>query len=154
MLRFKSLGAMVGVVLIGLVSWSAIAGQLSPPPGPLSATGHTLDEIYDKIDELVATSGFENGPWDSLVTGTLGGTPTQLIPGSGILHAVIMCEGRGLEFYSTNGTVYIADLIAGPGGSHQRYVLDIPFDGGLSVRLIPGFGSSSRCTLLYKSTAP
>lgn len=130
-------------------------GPIDPPPGPVSPTGKTLQQIHDRIGEVGAASACDCGPWLSTTTPNVLDTPVELVAGSGLIHAVIIPDAHGIKILSGVGVNEILDLaIPSPGGPSrkpEKYVLNIRYENGLSVKRVPVGGfDSSRCTILYR----
>ncbi len=143
----------VAATCLGGFAWVR-AGDLNPPAGAIEPTLRTLQEIYNRIGELNGQDGCACGPWQSLVTPNVGTTTTSLLSGNGFVHAVIVKEGRGIEFLSNGDSTIIADLSTPAGSPTSQFVLNIRYENGLSFRAINGANGSDRCTVLYRADAP
>lgn len=84
-----------GVAGVAAISRLAQAGPLSPPAGPVSSTGRTLSEIYDKVARSDA------GLAEPRI-------PVQSLPGNATATHVI----------AQPGSYYLTDNITGAAGKH------------------------------------
>jgi len=137
--------------MIGVVAWQTMAGDLNPPVGPVSPTMCTLEDICTKIDALDSALCCESGPWQGkLIQANLDSVnPEVVVPGNGILHAVIVPAGNAIQFYSGVPTNPIADM-AVASGDHKILIVNIRFENGLLARTWPG-SNTIRTTLNYRT---
>lgn len=49
--------AFVGGLVVGALALVVVAGNLTPPPGPVTGTGRTLTEVYDEVVALGGSGG-------------------------------------------------------------------------------------------------
>ncbi|NOT01355.1 MAG: hypothetical protein HOP29_12085 [Phycisphaerales bacterium] len=149
---FKKTTLPIAVVLILAAAWLTSAGPLTPPAGAVSSTMHTLDEIYNAVNQ-VNQCGCS---WDSQVIST-GGSPVVAVPGgtAGVLHAVVLrTTGNSLIYYFQNstGTAELLELqgtdFNNGGDGSKVLVVDMRFGDGL--RISSGGGTPAPFTILYK----
>lgn len=155
-----SVACIAGLLVAGGGLWFAQAGPLDPAPGPVAPTNLTLGELSDKIDVLTAASLNDNGPWEFAYLDFNSGSPVQMVPGSGVLHAVLCAPTpSNVSVFTNNGTAQIGEFQAANwdfdfGGTPQglftseRWTLNVRYTNGLSVT---GIG---RVTLLYRPDTP
>lgn len=150
MSRSWFVGAVVVSVVVGAVAW-VNAGSLTPPPGGVNPTMHTLDDIYNAVGQ-VNQCGCS---WDSQRFSA--STEVIVFPAgtSGVLHSVVLPptsssqNGTTTPFRNANGTITLVEVTT-PGFTNgadgtKVLVLDMRFSDGL--RLGP---NGSTLTILYK----
>ncbi|MCG8409214.1 MAG: right-handed parallel beta-helix repeat-containing protein [Phycisphaerales bacterium] len=118
----KQLGSIMLLFCIAAIlvagGWPADAGDLAPPPGPVTPTMRTMQELYDNLQSLQA--GVANAR-----------TAVQSLPGSGTATHVI----------DQPGSYFLAGNITGESGKHgiqinaQNVTLDL---NGFALVGVPG----------------
>ncbi len=93
--RRFAIGALSGAAGVAALARLAQAGPLDPPPGPVAATGRTLQEIYDRIART------QSGVGEPRI-------PIQSLPGSATFSHVI----------SEPGSYYLTGPIVGSAGKN------------------------------------
>lgn len=131
-------------------AWSLSRGPINPPSEIVAPTNRTLSEIYDKIAFLENSNSCECGPWQSAVTQHAINAITNVTQGNGLLHAIILPEGRQLEIYSNNGTKLIANLRCTEQQNSVKFILNVNYQNGLSYKSGSTGYETSECTLLFR----
>ena len=144
----------VCAAMLAAGAWLARAGALNPPPGPVSPTMRTLDEIYDAVTADTSSS-CPPCEWkykfQEVFSCSIGGFEV-LPPGtSGVLHGIWLSRNVTIA----NGPLSFENTIgAFSGGSDGRSTfiqLDVPFDNGLTASCYPDLNGTS-FTILYRLT--
>ncbi|HRJ49598.1 MAG: hypothetical protein KF787_04170 [Phycisphaeraceae bacterium] len=92
--------ALVVVVVAGAAtSWAPGGGDLNPPPGPISPTMRTLDEVYLA---LTAVSPCSACTWSLIPANPTGGQWVLMVSGPGTLGGVVVNAGDWIEFYDSD----------------------------------------------------
>src|ERR1700754_4001390 len=86
--------ALIGLAGVGALAAMAKAGPLDPPVGPLSPTGRTLDDIYNKVPATGAADG--RIPLASTIISA---------PGSYVLTGNIASSGSAMTINADNVTL-------------------------------------------------
>jgi len=111
------------------VSLSGKAGDLNPPPGPISPTMHSLDEIYFAIER--GTQGCPPCLWESrLIDDSAGVHEVQIASGAGVVHAV-MIKGQDDVALSDGPIENGGDILAKYLPIDTPITLDVSYDDGL-----------------------
>ena len=147
----KATSWMVATCCLVALRLAMALGPIDPPPGSIAPTFHTLSEIYDRVDALGRQQSCPCGPWTSAVTAHATTAMTPVATGSGVLHAIVLPEGRQLQLYSDNGTKLVADVRCTEHQNTISVTLDIAFANGLAYRASPSGYETSECTVLFKT---
>ncbi len=144
-----SLPLCICIVIAG--TWSARAGDLTPPEGPVGPTMVNLDEIANLI---TGSSQCPACTWDYKYYDGVQPSADLVIAGSGVVHSVLVSRpntGGDLVVQLTDGpdvSTTIAVARAGGGEGGQAVVpLDVRFENGLYIRA--QFGTLGSATVLY-----
>ncbi len=140
------------ICIVIAATWSARAGDLTPPEGPVGPTMLNLDEIANLI---TGTSQCPACTWDYKFYDGVQPSADLVVAGSGVVHSVLVArdeEGIGdLVVQLTDGpdvSTTIAAVRAGGGANDQAVVpLDVRFENGLYIRSV--YGTDGRVTVLY-----
>ena len=117
---YVTLPVCVAVLVAG--TWLAYGGSLTPPPGPVSPTMHTLDEIYDALGSGGGSSDCPPCVWDVACVDPAEGE-TEVVAGSGVVHGVMLSLRGDL-------TVLNVALTDGPGDPAPKYILRVNLNKG------------------------
>lgn len=136
------------------------AGNVTPPPGPVQGTMHTLDEIYALTAQSVQQG--TAGRWKYFYVPNTQSAPVLVASGPGVLHSLLVygCDCGGFTVYDANSTNVgesprIADVVHdvsfGIAGDQSSVVipLDVEFSQGLVIEPPPG-ASRPRVTVIYR----
>lgn len=147
---------------------SAAPGTLNPPAGPVGGTGRTLEQIYDKLEDVQAavnaipggTTGTTSGPWSTVTfkPSSNNPTPQEVIPGRLHLHAIIYFNVN-LELFDGESAQAIAWLKFAGGATQttqysQKIELDVVVENGLRIANTANINNVSAYTVLYRPLDP
>ena len=132
----------------------ANAGDLDPPEGPIEPTMHTLQEIYDLVQQSSPCGGCT---WEyAYVSLPLGQGYVEAVPGSGVLHGIWLRVPGSIAVRDgfPVGNI-IADFFytSGSGSLSQFFELNVAFENGVYIA-VPETGPAANVTVLYRSTNP
>lgn len=124
-----SAAGFAGVAALSSLTSRATGGPLNPPAGSVTATGRTLDEVYNKIPTL------PNGTGDGR-TPIAGGTGTVFIstPGSYVLTGNIDSTSRGLLILASNVTLDLNGYRVSTSDHINSYAIGISSASNVTVR--------------------
>jgi len=129
----------------GVISVAAWAGQLSPPPGPVTPTSPSLADLEAQIAQLAGADGASTGT--SYAGGTfdlsLGGNlQVALISGPAIIHWVrISGPQASLDLRETDGSFIGRYGVLAPSNPSDRLELGIIVDAGFEAGIVSTSGT-------------
>jgi hypothetical protein len=136
-----------GVCMFGAMAVTFVtkAGDLNPPVGAIQSTMTNLQDIQTSLDNIGAAVNVPTPAWD-VIAANAGPVETTPVVGSGVIHAIIF-HGGGECMLRPDGTT--VGIFQAPGGTSTKYVLDIRYETGISIKDYESVGAD--LTFLYRA---
>lgn len=161
----------VGVAILSAVSGAAylIAAPttIEPPSGPIEGTGHTVTEIYDKLQSLeidlqslqlaVSEGAVTSGPWESQYFANATGGSFTITTGPTLIHSVIVYNTHATISNGAGGPVLGSVRSAQLGSSFHatdvQAIFDVVATAGVHVTFSQSGQGPPHATILYRSVS-
>ena len=124
------------VAILGVIGIYVRGGDLNPPPGPISSSMHTMDDVYAAI---LTQKGCDPCPWSRITVQGPPGHFQGVLLGKGLVHEVLLAPTDSVtlddatSLDDVNDSTYIGIFVneGGTAAHSMRITADLHYTQGL-----------------------